>query len=191
MSKELTDTFTIGTSVVSALISLASAVWAYKSGRFASDVQRVELKRQYFSELRAWAGEVVDAISDAIVEIDPSIAGEGLAAAKHKELCAKLSALIDRGRWFFPNINSDEFGQHKELAFRGYRHEVLDGIVNAYQVLERVDSKQSAANADARVALISARKEFVSHIQAVLQPRQLDEEFRRLTQSSAPVVADA
>jgi len=41
----------------------------------------------------------------------------------------KISAGIDAGRLYFPNSEADKLGLHKEAAFRGVRHPVLDMLV--------------------------------------------------------------
>jgi phytoene/squalene synthetase len=46
-----------------------------------------------------------------------------------------LSYAIDAGRLYFPNSEADKYGLHKESAFRGVRHPVLDMLVRVYDLL--------------------------------------------------------
>ena len=48
---------------------------------------------------------------------------------------AKLSSLIERGRFFFPNFNKgDSYGCTKPIAYRGYRNLALDFLVALYNL---------------------------------------------------------
>ncbi|MFH0736529.1 MAG: hypothetical protein V1773_18050 [bacterium] len=59
------------------------------------------------------------------------------------EPLAKLSALIDRGRFIFPNIDKkDDFGKKKPLAFRGYRNVALDFLVASYSIYNNPQNRK-------------------------------------------------
>ena len=48
-----------------------------------------------------------------------------------------ISGLIDKGRFYLPNLQIDDFGANVEPpSRRGYRHAALDELVEAHRLLE-------------------------------------------------------
>jgi hypothetical protein len=93
--------------------------------------------------------------------------------------------MIDRGRWFFPNLKTEEIGQTKERAFRGYRQDALNSLVEAYNVVTALDYSDGTKNRPLRQQLVDAKRIFVSEIQGLLDPAERDEEFEVITKSVA------
>ncbi|MFC7367161.1 hypothetical protein [Vreelandella zhaodongensis] len=126
---------------------------------------------QYFNSVRAWAEQVCHAISEATHIIEhPELNGD------HKRpVLVKLSSLIDTGRWYFPNQWTDDYGTHKEPAYRGIRQAILDCVVVAYDLLRDSDPNESI-----KAELIAAQREFVSYIQEVLDPRKREQEIKKI-----------
>jgi len=61
----------------------------------------------------------------------------------YEKQIAQLSAQIEIGRFYFPNIDKkDNFGKDKPSAYQGYRHIVLDFLVYFYDVANRDDVKR-------------------------------------------------
>lgn len=89
--------------------------------------------------------------------------------------------MIDRGRWFFPNIKSDDYGKDKPSAFQGYRHEVLDSLVAAYKLVQQLDYLSKSKDRRLHDAIVEQKKIFVSHIQQVLDPQISQREFDKIT----------
>jgi hypothetical protein len=81
------------------------------------------------------------------------------------EIRASLSHLIDTGYWFLPNAGSDRPEPDHPPAYRGIRHPALDLLVAARGLVGQTDPVGVAA-------LVRAKREFVSHIQALLNPNQ-------------------
>jgi hypothetical protein len=129
---------------------------------------------QYLCNVRQWADEACECIARAMhaTKLDPK--------EKEKELFEamyKLSSLIDRGRWFFPNLWSDEVGIHKEAAYRGLRQPVLDCLVEAYDLVKALQQKDANANLS---NLVHRQRLFVSEVQQVLNPRRREQEILRV-----------
>lgn len=126
---------------------------------------------QYFNSVRAWAEQVSHAISEATHIIEhPELNGE------HKRpVLIKLSSLIDTGRWYFPNQWTDDYGTHKEPAYRGIRQAVLDCVVEAYDLLRDSEPTESL-----KTELVAAQRKFVSYIQDVLDPRKREQEIKKI-----------
>lgn len=75
---------------------------------------------------------------------------------------AQLSALIEEGRFFFPNIDKqNDFGNEKPVAYRGYRCSVLEYLVRYYDLVRNTDSKR---NEDFNKQLETNQRKFTSGV---------------------------
>lgn len=175
---------------VSAVVAIASATLAVRSSRSADQYQQnaaeALLKQnhlrerqwaeQYFADVREWADEVCAAIAEALhlarypeVAVDPNT---------RLWVEAKISRLLDTGRWYFPNHWSVDYGQHKDPAYRGIRQPILDFVFQAYnatQAMSQVDACKKSLS-----QLVSSQRGFVSEVQNVLDPRRREAEVRRV-----------
>jgi len=181
----------------STLVSLGAAlVAAFSAGISLRNLRREQLnqriaaakwKKEYFVDLLKWSDEAMFQLSEALhlCDLDPKRMGMDKFFELRHALKVKLSAQIDRGRWFFPNYAVDEYGQHKPEGYRGYRHAVLDGLVLAYQALCMMDYSEKTRNHTQRESIQRAKRLFTSEIQKVLNPKSRDEEFRKLLENVA------
>jgi len=129
----------------------------------------------WFSDLRQWASEAIDTLAEA------SYASRHDDSAALRRCTHSLSALIDRGRLFFPNQEAPDLGQDEPRAFRGYRHAALDPLVAALHVLDGDVGRFDSAEA----ALVAMRREFVSGIQSILEPESLNRQVAELVRVAA------
>lgn len=135
-------------------------------------VQREAAKRQalgldqWLRDLRVWASEPIDVLSEAFYLWDKT---NGIPTSDASRLSHRLSALIDRGRFFLPNVeNSVDNTQAKEdepAAYQVLRHTALDSLVAAVLVIDQT-------HPDGRKVLWELRREFVSTIYLILDPAQ-------------------
>lgn len=143
----------------------------------------VSAEQAYFEDMKKWAEQVCDAMTEALhlCDLDPSkVTGESFFDRRHR-LLITLSSLADRGRWFFPNVTLDAHGSDKEPAFRGYRQEVLNGIISGYRFLEIMDYIRPENNRTmVRDGLVQAKRVFVSSVQIALNPARRTAEFDEL-----------
>lgn len=93
---------------------------------------------------------------------------------------SRISASIDQGHWFFPNVEEDRYGENKELGFGGYRHEVLNGLVVAYRCLGKIDYCNGSNNQTTRTELSDAKRHFTGRMQKILDPTRQREEFDKM-----------
>ena len=123
---------------------------------------------QHFQAIQRWAESVCLTLSEArhLVGDSSEFAAQKLA------VMARLSALIDTGRWYFPNTDAETVGLEKEPAYRGYRQPVLEYVVAAYYALE-----QNWPSDEVREELLSCQRYFVSDIQLALDPRRRQAEI--------------
>lgn len=123
----------------------------------------------WLRDLRAWASDATDILTQAAYTCDTDSAQDHHSAQALAECQHRLSAQIEKGRLLLPNERPDEYGGHKPLAYRGYRHPALDALVAAERVIGNGVALGSFP--DRKFALVGIRREFVSVIQAILDPR--------------------
>lgn len=172
-------------SAIAACISAVSAlvaVWNYRREQLNQRITAAKWKKEYFSDLLKWSDEAMLLLSESLhlCDLEPKrMEGNKFFEAQHS-LRVKLSAQIDRGRWFFPNYAVEQHGTHKSEAFRGYRPAVLDGLVHAYRAVSSINYVEQSQNRQHRPAIEGAKRLFATEIQKVLDPRSRDEEFKKL-----------
>ena len=108
---------------------------------------------------------------------------EELAAARHSledgsfcrtEHLAKLSSLIEVGRFHFPNKQAaDGYGSGKESAYQGNRDAALDYLVFSYDILRKDNPETYAEH------LRQLSRGFTSRVFDVMNPRKHNEQLKR------------
>lgn len=156
--------------LIATLLTFLAASWiswvAYRLSKRAS-------RNDLIFEVRSWADEVVNLLSEASVtcELDPKKDPAGFFMLRHA-LLHKLSALLDRGRFFFPNYYREDMGLGKPGAFRGVRPQILDLLKLAYALTREIDYKSQQANVCRREAFVEVKRHFVSVVQQAVDFRQ-------------------
>ena len=97
------------------------------------DRRSAELLRE---EVLSWANECIECLQtlSVLAERRDSPLFEEIIYSKRQDLVIRISVLIERGRLFFSNDQSVEYGSGKSAAYRGYRPVILDQLVIAYQL---------------------------------------------------------
>jgi hypothetical protein len=93
---------------------------------------------------------------------------------------AQLSALIDRGRLFFPNRADGDYGKEKEAGFQGRRHPALDVLVDAYGVIDGSGAAPGPDSANSE-KLTTHRRRFMAEIFTSVDPVRRGEKMKELT----------
>jgi len=171
--------------VISAVIALVAAVVSVYFSRKSLRVSALSARMQYYSDLREWAREVANALSDAIhlCEVNQDIMPRKNFFETRHDIKIRLSALIDQGRWFFPNKTSGAAakGFEKEKAFQGVRLTVLDSIVFTYKLVKNMESGTCQVSENTKADMVTQKRVFVSEIQLALDPHTLSREFAQLS----------
>jgi hypothetical protein len=168
-------------AAISAALALASLVLNWMVVRRQTALQFESLKAQMDAEVLAWAHETIDLVSQA----GALARGRGDVFPAHEfrvracETAQRLSACADRGRLFFPNETPNEHGREKEAAFQGYRPPVLDAVVFAASLLERL-SPEGGPDEDAGRFMNKCRRLLVSEVQNAIDPRRRGQMLRQL-----------
>lgn len=177
--------FTI--SIIALIISMATAIlsvyFSIKSNRYAENALKIEMhvqKREFKAAVREWGFEAIDAINDALFLCAEQAITEDQFTGRLYEARRRISATIDKGRLFLPNEAHDEHGTYKGAAYRGFRPPALNVLVAAYNMTFQFNEKELAENRDLFDRFWNLRKEFVSELQVVVDPRENAAELDRL-----------
>lgn len=186
----------VGPDPIANAIALAGAMFALVGvligGVFASlnlsrerlnqRVNIAAVRQKYFDDIRRWANDACDMATEAIhlCDLDPGRTENPNFFERRHTLLVAVSSMIDKGRWFFPNIAVEDFGLHKEPGYQGYRHEVLDGLTAIHRALKRMSYVDKADNRSVRDELTRAKRNFVGQVQKILDPGTQAEEFSKI-----------
>ena len=84
----------------------------------------------------------------------------------------RISAIIDRGRLFFPNRNlGDAHGANKEAGYQGHRQPALEALVTAYALLGRAGAGPGP-DQPASEELMAIRRGFVAEVFKAVEPER-------------------
>lgn len=116
-------------NISSLLIAAAALVVAAYSWLTASRAARNDV----LAQVRDWGGEVVDLLAHAgeLCELNLVGDGSGEFTRMRNELRSRASALLDRGRFFFPNLE-------------GFRPQILDLVMIAYELIPGIADRDGA-----------------------------------------------
>lgn len=151
-----------------ALFSLCVAIFA-AIYTLLSNTKKFELTYLHYKEISTWHAQVVETL--IALKLLPESNKEN-----KTQLLVKLSALIESGRLYFPNIlKHDDFGMEKPLAYQGYRNIVLDFLVYSYQLFEKDNYTRYTQHAEILQRL------FTSHIYEFLKPSYFNKKINKNT----------
>lgn len=157
---QIADYIAIVSICVSLGVSIVGGIYAV-----VTSTKKYELAEQYKRELLAWYEKVILLIMELIV----------IKEKKDKDLLlSRLSAQIEVGRFYFPNIKkNDGFGRTKSSAYQGYRHIALDFLVYIYEILKREDCEQYVKQ------VLSMERQFTSLIFDCIDPNKRKKQLKR------------
>lgn len=127
----------MNTSYYIAIVSIAvTTIIAIVGGIYAvaSNTKKFELAEAYKKEILDWYSDTIN----VMISILSKVKNE---KKDYNDELSKLSAQIEIGRFYFPNINKrDGFGEKKPSAYQGYRNVVLEFLVYFYDTAKRNDA---------------------------------------------------
>ncbi len=171
----------VAIAVGSAVVALISAIISRGETRRQRRLQTERLRHSIDAASLDWGGQAIDTLARAamLARTRHMHANDaGFEAGRTSSLMA-LTALIDRGRMFFPNLDPDRKGAEKETAYRGIRPPILDVLVWAYSEVEALRRTSDEADNSAADFIDDCRRLLVSELQAHLDPRRLDQVIGR------------
>lgn len=132
--------------------------------------EKYAIVSDYCKQLIEWHGETVGILIGL-----RNVTKDG-DKEKKKYLLTELSAQIEKGRFYFPNIDkSNGFGNDKPIAYQGYRNLTLDFLVYSYNLFINDDAGQFLKHAEV------LQREFTSIIFSVVRPKEILDEIKGLT----------
>lgn len=140
------------------------------------------LKLAYDSDVIGWSDEILAVLAHS----HELLAEKGVSyndaefASKRSDARARLSALIDRGRIFFPNRTDTDHGADKEAGFQGHRQPILNVVVAAYAVLDKAGGSPGPDTAAAD-ALMTERRKFVAEVFKAVDPVRRGRKIEEIT----------
>lgn len=147
---------------LSLMVSVSTAYYFLRDRRHA----RYQMETVYIENLLAWHKEVIF----CLMRLEKMPADRSDAS---QDLCM-LSALIEQGRFFFPNVPSNKnYGAGKPLAYRGYRNLVLEMLVAIFQ-------QYRSGSADIEINE-RYRKSFTSAVFSIVDPVSRISELSQIT----------
>jgi hypothetical protein len=144
--------------------------------RHQSRVALENLRLQRDSDIIKWSNRAVDHLCSAEMILRQEyhlFTAESEYEKARLGLMRDISSCVDQGRLFFPNLRIDKHGAEKPGAYQGYRHPVLDCLVETYRMLENNDVRRNDAaafEAD-RNKVTGLKKLFISRLDSELDPR--------------------
>lgn len=153
--------------IVTIVISIIGGIYA-----IVTNTKKFELSEQYKNELLTWYGKVIFIISKLQGECEGKERGDTL---------QELSALIEIGRFYFPNIDKeDDFGKEKPCAYRGYRHVALDFLILIYQMGNDVNINKC------RKQIEGLERHFTSIVFEIVSPNKRIKNIKQYTKITMP-----
>lgn len=163
MTLTTTDFISIG----SLLIAILAFIYTY-----ATNTKKYELTSSYKSEVIIWYSETIKILIALKYEAKLKFPNTNL----KNELLCKLSANIEIGRFYFPNIRKgNNYGIDKPEAYKGYRNLMLDFLVYSYQIYEGKNPEKFIKHAE------SLQRHFTSHLFEILDPNSFLKETKKHT----------
>jgi hypothetical protein len=157
--------------------------WRVVSRQAAREAENLRAARD--ADLIAWADEAIAALGDAqelLRERGRTLQADAFRVG-HSKCRTRFTVLLDRGRLFFPGAldegDAEEAGV--ESAYRGRPHPALQALFDAYQVVSKADRDNSEYDRRAVLALVAARRRFVSEVFDAVDPRRRVAAIARLT----------
>lgn len=168
-------------AIGSALVALVSAFAARAETRRQRRLQTERLRQSIDAASLEWGNHAIDALGRAAMfaRTRHLQASDGAFAGGKTNLMISLSALVERGRMFFPNLDADNKGMDKDGAYRGHRPPILDAIMWAYFELDALTRDGGPTGDNSADYIDDCRRLMVSELQAHLDPRRLDKIVER------------
>lgn len=177
----------------SALVAVFSALAARRETIKQTNTQEARLRQSIDAAATEWGNEAINIMAKASTFAQHIPARTDQAQFNHdqNDILSALSAIIDRGRMYFPNVDAGSKGRHKAAAFQGHRPPILDVLVWAYMDIEALTLPDKQMGPDSCQFIGQCRRTLVSELQVYLNPRRMDDFVGRYESQSSDDKSDA
>jgi hypothetical protein len=158
----------------SAVIALVSALFSWRMMRRQDKRSAASLRLAHDNDIIRWSDEAIIALAEAHEMLcEKGIAFPDIEFLQKRSACrARISAIIDRGRLFFPNVDlGDDHGADKEAGYKGHRQPALEALVSAYRLLGQA-GLQAGPDKEASDKLMAIRRGFVAEVFKAVEPER-------------------
>lgn len=139
----MSDYVAIGSLLISFVAIIISII---------TNTKKYELTGMQRSELLEWFHKTVEILIFLRLRISENNDFDKI------DYLSKLSALIEYGRFYFPNIDKgDNFGNDKPSAYRGHREVTLAFLIYSYDVFNRHDAREYIGHLERLQRLFTSR----------------------------------
>lgn len=165
---QLGDWVAVSSAAISVVALLLNLVITTRQTKVSVET----LKFNNDSQVMNWANRTVAAMAEA----QHLCASPNVSALYVNErgiaLATTLSAMIDEGRWFFPNMARRTSDGEKPGAYRGERQPILEQVFAAYQAVNEMSRNDDAPREALAQKIDAAKRHFVSEVQRAVDPRR-------------------
>ncbi|MEQ1820627.1 MAG: hypothetical protein ABL871_18645 [Terricaulis sp.] len=136
------------------------------------------LRTRVDGELISWGVRSIERLAEGHILLQTRGSGSSVEelSKQRDQIQAAISALVDRGRLYFPNHSADidwPSWRGRPTANKGFRDPILDALMIAHEELRRIDLINGESFTPAASNVFSARKAFISELQDWIRPRKL------------------
>lgn len=166
-------------AIVSALLAAASFFLSQRAVKRQERIQLEALRTARDSDLIAWADLAIDGIAAAqgfCRDCKNGLLPESDWTRRHSDLRTSLSALLDRGRLFFPNQPDalEDGAGSPDAAYAGVPHPAIDALYQVYRIVTDFTRPEGLDAKSAVQAIVGQRRRFVSDVFRSIDPRRRD-----------------
>ena len=160
-------------AAILSLTALMLSLWVFSRQQ---RLNRWQLRLHREDHIIAWSQACITLMAEVeeYLKLHPHGAAEAIPPNDYVRIRSKLSALIDEGRLYFPNLRDPNHGALKHEAYKGHRQGILDGLVEAYDFLRLMQENRLATGGGEQPpgdAFNAIRRSFVSAAQSAIDPR--------------------
>lgn len=157
-------------AIIGATATIAVGVIAWVQWLVSTRASQRAEARQRDSEMTRWGSDVIDMMAELETACLPITAGSHYSDQEVERLSHHASALVDRGRLFFPNVPGGSEGPHDE----GTRVKLLDEVLRACYVARHIAAGGVADRTKLREHVWRARRRFVTLLQVEMGPSLIE-----------------
>lgn len=167
-------------SVGSAGVALVSFLFNLHLIRKQEKREVESLRLQKDQDLIDWAGEAIDVLSGVqqLLRERGKLYDPDDFLKERSQLRTRLSAVIDKGRLFFPSAHLSESEFSTETAYVGSSDPVIAALETAERILKAVDLTKNEYVRETVLELVAARRQFVSSVFNAVDPRRRAKVFK-------------
>lgn len=169
---DVVDIISILITIIFSSIGSACSIYV-----ILTNTKKYELTESYRCEVLSWYEKVIK----IIMHLKYFYCSNRSSSLEKEKLLCELSALIEVGRIYFPNIDKhDNFGYQKPPTYRGYRDFALDCLVIIY----KLGQKRNLSKYEHHIELFE--RCFTSRVFEVINPYKRRKQIKKFSSVTFP-----